>query len=111
MRYAIRQSKLTHGLLPDLFIKLLYTTPEFGCCHASSSRCYPKDWAKIKHLRHPAKARAADALDRAVIRAIAAITPQNPTPWFRHCGYGTQQLWNRSTMPISSGLSSRAESP
>jgi transposase len=49
-----------------------------------------KAWAKIKQRLRSAKARAADALDRAVTQAIAAVTPENATAWFRHCGYGIQ---------------------
>lgn len=49
-----------------------------------------KAWSKIKQLLRSAKARAADALDEAVTRAIAAITPQNATAWFQHCGYRIQ---------------------
>jgi hypothetical protein len=31
-------------------------------------------------------------LESAVAQAIAAITPENALAWFRHCGYGIQQL-------------------
>ena len=47
-------------------------------------------WAKIKQWLRSAKARTADALERAVTEAITAVTPQNATAWFRHCGYGIQ---------------------
>jgi hypothetical protein len=33
-----------------------------------------------------------DQLEPAIARAIAAITPQNALAFFRHCGYGVQQL-------------------
>ena len=46
-----------------------------------------KAWSKIKQLLRSAKARTAEALDDAVAQAIAAITPQNATAWFHHCGY------------------------
>jgi hypothetical protein len=31
-------------------------------------------------------------LEPAIAQAIAAITPQNAQAFFRHCGYGVQQL-------------------
>ena len=49
-------------------------------------------WAKIKESLRTAKARLLDLLDHAVTAAIATITSQNATAWFRHCGYGVQQL-------------------
>ncbi len=44
-------------------------------------------WSKIKQLLRSAKARTAEALDHAVTQAIAAVTAQNATAWFHHCGY------------------------
>lgn len=49
-----------------------------------------KAWSKIKQLLRSAKARASEALDEAITQAIAAITPQNATAWFQHCGYQIQ---------------------
>jgi transposase len=46
-----------------------------------------KAWSKIKQLLRSAKARTAEALEDAVTQAIAAITPENATAWFQHCGY------------------------
>jgi transposase len=46
-----------------------------------------KAWSKIKQLLRSAKARTAEALDDAVTQAIAAITSENATAWFQHCGY------------------------
>jgi hypothetical protein len=33
-----------------------------------------------------------DHLEPAIAHAIAAITPQDAQAFFRHCGYGEQQL-------------------
>ena len=45
-------------------------------------------WSKLKQLLRGVKAR----LLPAIAQAIAAITPQNAQAFFRHCGYGIQQL-------------------
>lgn len=49
-------------------------------------------WSKIKQLLRGAKARLLDQLEAAIAQAIAAITPENALGYFRHCGYGIQQL-------------------
>jgi transposase len=49
-------------------------------------------WSKLKQLLRGVKARVLDQLEPAIAQAIAAITPQNAQAFFRHCGYGTQQL-------------------
>jgi transposase len=49
-------------------------------------------WSKLKQLLRGVKARVLDQLEPAIARAIAAITPQNALAFFRHCGYGVQQL-------------------
>jgi len=49
-------------------------------------------WSKIKQLLRAAKARLLEALEQAAAQAIAAITAENAAAWFRHCGYGVQQL-------------------
>ena len=51
-----------------------------------------KAWSKLKQLLRAAKARTAEALDQAITEALKAITPENAAAWFRHCGYGLQQL-------------------
>lgn len=47
-------------------------------------------WSKFKQNLRSAKARSADALDQAIHDALAAITADNATGWFRHCGYALQ---------------------
>jgi len=49
-------------------------------------------WSKIKERLRAVKARTLPLLDDAVTTALAAITPDNATGWFRHCGYRIQQL-------------------
>jgi transposase len=43
-----------------------------------------KAWAKLKQLLRSAKARTAEALDRAIAEFLPQITPQNAQAWFRH---------------------------
>lgn len=49
-------------------------------------------WSKLKQLLRGVKARVVGQLEPAIANAIAAITPQNAQAFFRHCGYGIQQL-------------------
>ena len=44
-------------------------------------------WSKVKQFLRSLKARTVDALETAVAEALAAITPENATGWFSHCGY------------------------
>ena len=44
-------------------------------------------WSKIKeHLRSSA-ARSREALDQAIAKAFAAVTPRDAEGWFQFCGY------------------------
>ena len=45
-------------------------------------------WAKVKAALRRAAARTVDALHDACGSALDAITPQDATGFFRHCGYG-----------------------
>ncbi len=49
-------------------------------------------WSKIKQQLRSAKARVVEVLEQAAAEAISLITPANAVAWFRHCGYGVQQL-------------------
>jgi transposase len=49
-------------------------------------------WSKLKQLLRGVKARLLEQLEPALTRAIAAITPHDAQAFFRHCGYGIQQL-------------------
>jgi len=44
-------------------------------------------WSKVKQLLRGAKARTVEVLEAAVAQALSAITPQNASAWFGHCGY------------------------
>jgi transposase len=48
-------------------------------------------FAKLKAALRKAGARAQDALDAAIDRAVATITPQDARGCFRHCGYPLAQ--------------------
>ena len=49
-------------------------------------------WGKIKQCLWTRKARTLERLEEALTEAIASIAPQNALAWFRHCGYGIQEL-------------------
>lgn len=44
-------------------------------------------WSKIKSYLRGAKARTAQALDKALAQAIGLVTGTDIRGWFRHCGY------------------------
>jgi transposase len=44
-------------------------------------------WSKLKQLLRSAKARTLAALETAITEALAAITADNASAWFAHCGY------------------------
>ena len=54
-----------------------------------SPDCNPIEqaWSKTKQRLRSAKARTLEALEDAVTQALASITAQNASAWFRHCGY------------------------
>lgn len=49
-------------------------------------------WSKIKQQLRTAKARLLEILEQEAAEAISLITAENAVAWFRHCGYGVQQL-------------------
>ena len=49
-------------------------------------------WSKLKQQLRGVKARVLEHLELAVAEAITTITPANARAFFRHCGYGIQQL-------------------
>ena len=44
-------------------------------------------WSKIKAYLRGAKARTAEALDKALAQAIGLVTKADIRGWFKHCGY------------------------
>ena len=45
-------------------------------------------FSKVKALLRRAQARTREALLKAMGRALDAVTPEDATGWFAHCGYG-----------------------
>jgi len=46
-----------------------------------------KMWSKVKEILRSAKARTQEALEDAIARALAAVTPDDAMGWFASCGY------------------------
>jgi hypothetical protein len=46
-----------------------------------------KMWSKVKALLCSAKARTPAALNRAIARALAAVTAKDAQGWYAACGY------------------------
>ena len=44
-------------------------------------------WSKIKAALRAAKARTREELERALVAALALVTPEDCEGWFKHCGY------------------------
>lgn len=44
-------------------------------------------WSKVKQLLRGAKARTLEVLETTLAQALSAITSQNASAWFVHCGY------------------------
>ncbi|MCH8110194.1 MAG: transposase [Chloroflexi bacterium] len=44
-------------------------------------------WSKVKTLLRKAKARTVEALDQAIVDALAQVTISDAQGWFQHCGY------------------------
>ena len=59
-----------------------------------SPDCNPIEpaWSKTKQPLRSAKARTLEVLQEAVTQALASITQQNASAWFRHCGYAIHSL-------------------
>ena len=51
-----------------------------------------KCWGKVKQSLRSAQARTLEVLEAAIVEALAAITSQNASAWFRHCEYGIQLM-------------------
>ena len=75
------------GLIESRGAQLLYLPP-----YSPDFNPIEQAWSKVKQLLRGAKARLLDQLEPAIARSIAAITPQNAQAFFRHCGYGVQEL-------------------
>ena len=60
--------------------------PPYSPDLAPIERC----WTKLKSLFRTAKARTREALDEAMVQALASITASDARGWFQHCGYALQ---------------------
>jgi transposase len=47
-------------------------------------------WSKLKTALRTAKARTREALEHAIVQALATITVSDAHSWFHHCGYALQ---------------------
>jgi transposase len=81
---AHKNSAVRHSI-EQTGARLLYLPP-----YSPDFNPIEQGWAKIKELLRAAKARLLGVLDQAVTSAIAAVTAQNTSAWFRNCGYGVQ---------------------
>ena len=73
----------TRGL--EVGARLLYLPP-----YSPDLNPIEQAWSKVKQILRALKARTPDVLEKAVADALAAITPENATGWFSHCGYSLQ---------------------
>jgi transposase len=70
-------------LIESTGARLLYLPP-----YSPDFNPIEQAWSKIKQLLRGAKARTIEALEAAIAEALAAITAENASAWFAHCGYG-----------------------
>ena len=72
-------------------VRALLDTSGFAyrCLPAPSPDLNPIEpaWAKVKAELRRIAARTADALHKAIGPTLAAVTAQDATGFFRHCGY------------------------
>jgi transposase len=74
-------------LIEDRGAQLLYLPP-----YSPDFNPIEQAWSKLKQQLRGVKARALEQLEPALSDALTAITAQNARAFFRHCGYGIQQL-------------------
>jgi transposase len=72
-------------LIEAVGARLLYLPP-----YSPDLNPIEQAWSKVKQILRALKARTPDVLENAVADALAAITPENATGWFSHCGYSLQ---------------------
>ena len=84
---SAHQVEGVRSLVESRGAQLLYLPP-----YSPDFNPIEQTWAKLKQLLRGIKARALEQLEPALAQALAAISPQNARAFFRHCGYGIQQL-------------------
>jgi transposase len=73
--------------IEDCSAQLLYLPP-----YSPDFNPIEQAWSKLKQLLRGVKARALEQLEPAIAHSLTAVTAQNAQAFFRHCGYGIQQL-------------------
>jgi transposase len=74
-------------LIEDRGAPLLYLPP-----YSPDFNPIEPAWSKLKQQLRGVKARVLEQLEPALADALSAITAHNARAFFRHCGYGIQQL-------------------
>ncbi len=74
-------------LIEDRGAQLLYLPP-----YSPDFNPIEQPWSKLKQPLRGVKARVLEQLEAAIAHALSAITAQNARAFFRHSGYGIQQL-------------------
>jgi transposase len=73
------------SLIETAGARLLYLPP-----YSPDFNPIEQAWSKIKQLLRSAKARSLETLEFAIAEALTAITAENASAWFAHCGYSLQ---------------------
>ena len=74
-------------LIEDRGAQLLYLPP-----YSPDFNPIEQAWSKLQQQLRGVKARVLEQLEPALADALSAITAHNARAFFRHCGYGIQQL-------------------
>ena len=84
---SVRRVAGVRQLIEDRGAQLLYLPP-----YSPDFNPIEQAWSKLKQRLRGVKARVLEQLEPAIADALPAITAQNARAFFRHCGYGIQQL-------------------
>ena len=68
-------------------IRAANATPLFLPAYSPDLNPIEMMWSKVKALLRKAEARTHPDLLQAITQALHAITPEDATGWFTHCGY------------------------
>jgi transposase len=74
-------------LIEERGAQLLYLPP-----YSPGFNPIEQAWSKLKQRLRGVKARVLEQLEPAIADALSAITAHHARAFFRHCGYGIQQL-------------------
>jgi transposase len=74
-------------LIEERGAQLLYLPP-----YSPDFNPIEQAWSKLKQRLRGVKARVLEQLEPAIADALSAITAHHARAFFRHCGYGIQQL-------------------